>query len=1476
MRNRLGVRGHLLMAFFGISAFAVLAAAAAMYAFLEVDKALDRITQQRVPSVLSSLEISRQAERIVAVAPTLLTVATPAQRETLSGRIAAEIEKLDALLLDLRGSGSDAAVLELIERDVAQLKTNFDALDLLVAKRLEAAERKSALLRRLSSTHNAGQRLIAPGLMVVEGDLSQLQRVLDDRDLSSEARIASASGLMSSIAASPPLQRIQIEALNINNVLRRVASAPRPTEVAILAFPLGRSLDSMESLADKIGPVVRRRLLARIGELRSFVGGPNSILDARRNELAILADSERLLGENVALSAGLTKAVDLLVAGANRDIGQANLEAQSVQRVGTGVLIAVVALSLISSTLIVWLYVGRNLIARLTALSGSMLAIAGGQLDTPVPAAGGDEIGDMAKALAVFRETAIEVKETNLREIREARLRLVDAIESISEGFSLFDSEDRLVVSNTRYRELFNPGAEDADEQGVSFETIIRKAAEKGYIEDAEGRIDEWLSERLARHRDPGGPQLERGADGRWIQISERRTEDGGTVAVYTDVTELRRAEEALRESEERYALAIQGSNEGLADWDVESDVIHLSPRFKAISGLPADSLETTPAQWLARMHPDDRTRYQDDLRAHLRGGTDFFSCEFRLLSEQGDYRWVQGSARGLRNEAGRVYRMVFSIADITERRQAEEEVRKVWDAIEGLSEGFALYDADDRLVKCNQRYREIFSSIAHRMVPGTSFEEVLDAAGAENVFETEEGFEAWKRERIEEHHQPSEEGLLQRAQDGSWILVKEHRIQDGGYLSIRTDVTELKRAEEALSDQLKFTEALFDTIPNPISVKDPERRYLNFNRAYEETFGIRREDYIGKTVMDRENIPLERRERAHREDDELLRTGGTEYAETVRELADDELHDMLSWRTAFELSSGVVGGIVTVQVDISERKRAEEALSDQLKFTEALIDTLPNPIVVKGFPERRYLNFNRAYEKAFGVQREDYIGKTAMEMEHIPLEMRQRVDREDDELIRTGGTLQSEVRRKLADGEEHDMLSLRTAFELSSGVGGFVGVLVDISEQKSMARDLAGAKDALEEAYDIIKIRSDRMEDELNIGREIQMSMVPLIFPPFPVHDEFSIFAALEPAREVGGDFYDFYFIDEDRLCVCIGDVSGKGVPSALFMAVAKTLIKSRAGDDRSTASILTHVNDELAHDNKTHMFVTIFVAILDIGSGELVYTNAGHNPPYFKRADGTLERLDRRHGPVVGAVEGMVYKEDRDRMAPGDLLLLYTDGVTEARGPDDAMFSEERLRDLLASRKATGVEHVVADTVAAVRDFEQETEQADDITLLALAFHGSPRDAPSAERRIVINNRLPDIADVNAAFDEFAAEFEIPMPIATKFNLVFDELLNNVITFAYRDGAEHEIEINIERARNRLTATIVDDGVPFNPLGAEIPDITLSLADRETGGLGIHLARNLVDELSYQRRIGRNVVTMTSRLDADNRMIEPRGIEC
>ncbi len=268
----------------------------------------------------------------------------------------------------------------------------------------------------------------------------------------------------------------------------------------------------------------------------------------RQDEFAVLAEGEKLLAENNRLSRSLTAAVDRLVAAANREISSSGLEAAVVQRYGTGVVLGSAVLSLLSSILIVWLYVDRSLLARLGSVSQGMLAIAEGNLCAPLPAAGHDEIGRMAEALRQFRDTAVEIEEKNLREVAEARQRLVDAIESISEGFALYDVEDRLVLSNSRYRELLYSDVAIELTPGTTFEHIIRRSAERGYIKDAEGRLEEWVAERLSRHRNPGEPWVQRRSDERWIMIGERRITGGGTVAVYSDITESKKREENLAE----------------------------------------------------------------------------------------------------------------------------------------------------------------------------------------------------------------------------------------------------------------------------------------------------------------------------------------------------------------------------------------------------------------------------------------------------------------------------------------------------------------------------------------------------------------------------------------------------------------------------------------------------------------------------------------------------------------------------------------------------------------------------------------------------------------------------------------------------------------------------------------------------------------------------------------------------------------
>ncbi len=526
-----------------------------------------------------------------------------------------------------------------------------------------------------------------------------------------------------------------------------------------------------------------------------------------------------------------------------------------------------------------------------------------------------------------------------------------------------------------------------------------------------------------------------------------------------------------------------------------------------------------------------------------------------------------------------------------------------------------------------------------------------------------------------------------------------------------------------------------------------------------------------------------------------------------------------------------------------------ERGRSEAVRF-KTVLDHIPAMVYLRDL-DGRFVLINRRYEEIHVVTNDDVRGKKLHEI--FP-----KAEAEED------AKLDSEVIRKRQILEREETMALRgktrnrafevvkfPVFDLAGEVVALGGIDIDITERKR-------AREKLEEAYQIIRNQKERMEDELNIGREIQMSMLPLIFPPFPDHDEFSIYAMLEPAREVGGDFYDFFFIDDERFCVCIGDVSGKGVPSALFMAVTKTLIKSRTTDDFSTASILTHVNTELSTDNKSCMFVTIFLGILNIRTGQLIYTNAGHNPPYLKRGGGALQRLDTRHGPVIGAVDGMVYEEQTDTLAPGDLLFMYTDGVTEEMDVDGQLFSEQRMAKLLMSETGDSAEEIVRDTVSAVKRFKGETEQSDDITVLALQFQADPARESVAILHMVVKNDLSEIANVNAKFEKFAEEHSLPAVLGQKISVAFDELLSNTIAYAFRDDAEHEIDVRTELVGNRLTVTISDDGVPFNPLGTQTPDTSLSLDEREVGGLGIHLVRSMVDDISYQRGINRNVLSL------------------
>jgi adenylate cyclase len=559
---RLGVRGRLLLAFLGISAFAVIGAAAGLYSFAEVGRVLGRITEERVPSALASLELSRQAERIVAAAPSLLSAATPGQREEVSGSIRAEVETLERLLDALAGSGIHPATLAAMEPAVHGLGRNLEALDALVARRLEIAARREELLRQLSATNIATQRLVAPGILVMESKISEWRRAGADAAQRQDPQATARLG--QEIATFLPHQKAQIELSAINDGLLKAAAAETMADLPLLAFPLRRSLFGLEALAADFDPKLGPRLLERVAEFRELIEGGRSILDARQMELRVVADAEQLLAENGVLSAELTRAVDRLVGGAKAEIAAAGREAAAVQRFSSGVLVAVVVLSLACSGLIVWLYVNRNLIARLTALSDSMLAIAGGNLRAPLPSAGDpDEIGRMAHALTVFRDTAVEVEDKNLRE-------LYAVLETIDYGVLILDPDLRVRIHNRAYRQMWDV-PEELVARRPRFEEIIEFNRPRGIYDVPDERWGDYLRARLDEIRQDVATHSEwHLPGGRILQYQCIPLPDGGRMLTYYDLTHLKQTEAALREAKEQAELANRAKSEFLANMSHE------------------------------------------------------------------------------------------------------------------------------------------------------------------------------------------------------------------------------------------------------------------------------------------------------------------------------------------------------------------------------------------------------------------------------------------------------------------------------------------------------------------------------------------------------------------------------------------------------------------------------------------------------------------------------------------------------------------------------------------------------------------------------------------------------------------------------------------------------------------------------------------------------------------------------------------
>lgn len=444
-----------------------------------------------------------------------------------------------------------------------------------------------------------------------------------------------------------------------------------------------------------------------------------------------------------------------------------------------------------------------------------------------------------------------------------------------------------------------------------------------------------------------------------------------------------------------------------------------------------------------------------------------------------------------------------------------------------------------------------------------------------------------------------------------------------------------------------------------------------------------------------------------------------------------------------------------------------------------------------------------------------------------------------------------------------------------------FQASVIPVGDEGKEQSLVATATDVTDLKYlnNLLEAEQQRVQYDLRLAATIQASALPNVFPPWPTRRDFDIFATMTPAREVGGDFYDFFLVDKNHLGVVIADVSGKGMPAALFMMSAKSYIKDHMVDGEPPARALSMANDQLCEGNEAEMFVTAWAMLIDLTSGNVQFANAGHNPPLLKEHGQEEWRFVKsRPNMVLGDTAGLKYRTNDLRFHEGDVIFLYTDGVTEAMSQTDELYGDDRLKRALddaASNNPTILLSLVRESLGV---FTAGAEQSDDITMLCLRVNILPA-------YVRVPAGLPS-CDVVASFvREWATDHGVSRHTVAQMLVVQDEVLSNIARYAYtghpeRGMAQSELDpappegvvgvgllgcvaygeatVELSIDEDRLTIRFIDRGVPFNPLDVGREEHEYA-DDWDTGGKGISLVMSLMDGCSYEYRDGMNLLTLT-----------------
>ena len=367
------------------------------------------------------------------------------------------------------------------------------------------------------------------------------------------------------------------------------------------------------------------------------------------------------------------------------------------------------------------------------------------------------------------------------------------------------------------------------------------------------------------------------------------------------------------------------------------------------------------------------------------------------------------------------------------------------------------------------------------------------------------------------------------------------------------------------------------------------------------------------------------------------------------------------------------------------------------------------------------------------------------------------------------------------------------------------------------------------------------RHDADLQLGRQIQHSALPSMFPAFPERHDFDLFASMDAAREVGGDFYDFFMLDGRYLVFLVADVSGKGVPAALFMMKAKAELHALVESGMGVDEAMTRCNESLCEGNDSGMFVTAWLGKLELATGTLAYANAGHNPPLLRHANGDYEYLRmERPNLFLAGMDGTKYRRNVINIEPDDRIFLYTDGVTEAYDPDGHLFGEDKLLETLNAVGTASPRETCEAVRAAVAAHANGAEQSDDVTMVSVEVR-----ALRGHNRIVTRADMGSVDLVRTFFDEQLPLFDASASVVNRVQVTVDEIYSNICRYS---GAKRAI-VSIVRRGADLVVEFIDDGESFDPTAAEDPDITLAAKDRPIGGLGILMVKRMTKAMVYER---------------------------